>query len=273
TGSDNNPVIPLLDKLSTVTQHHLLTRVPVKLDIENWNFASCVYVSKIFVKAKRLVVEHPQSAKEAWGSNYRNNKRSRTIALNAELRSLKPDDLSIDAYFRKIELIATILTSLGSPISSEDVVTFTLEARSMLTTEEMRLKSMSESLPIDSLSSSPMVLLADSCTNCRPSNTQVKSWRPCYNFAKGSCRFGDSCKFVHDAQVKSRNNSGVSNSQGNNTNELFVNLLGQLRNMGLTGSSPLAQTTTNRGTCIFLSAKPKFYSLSSYLSHRPGLSS
>nr|GFB42616.1 hybrid signal transduction histidine kinase M [Tanacetum cinerariifolium] len=64
------------------------------------------------------------------GSNYRhfqNNKRSRTIALKAKSRSLKPGDLSIDAYFRKIESIATILTSLGSPISSEDIVTFTLE--------------------------------------------------------------------------------------------------------------------------------------------------
>nr|GEY00745.1 hybrid signal transduction histidine kinase M [Tanacetum cinerariifolium] len=32
--------IPLLKKLSLVTHHHLLTRVPVKLDLDNWNFGS-----------------------------------------------------------------------------------------------------------------------------------------------------------------------------------------------------------------------------------------
>nr|GEU61180.1 hypothetical protein [Tanacetum cinerariifolium] len=63
--------------------------------------------------------------------------------------------------------------------------------RSMLTSEEMRLKSKSLSLPVDSLSSSPLVLMVESGINRRPSNPQVKSWRPCYNFAKGSCRFGN----------------------------------------------------------------------------------
>ncbi|GJQ92673.1 hypothetical protein Tco_0003812 [Tanacetum coccineum] len=63
----------------------------------------------------------------------------------------------------------------------------------MLTTEELLLKSKSQSLPVDSLSSSPMVLIAETGTNRRPSNPQVKSWRPCYNFAKDMCRFGDSC--------------------------------------------------------------------------------
>nr|GEV39321.1 hybrid signal transduction histidine kinase M [Tanacetum cinerariifolium] len=37
------------------------------------------------------------------------------------------EDLSIDAYFCKIESIATILTSIGSPISNDDVVTIALE--------------------------------------------------------------------------------------------------------------------------------------------------
>ncbi|GKD03013.1 hybrid signal transduction histidine kinase M [Tanacetum coccineum] len=112
----------------------------------------------------RLVVEHPQSAKEACDlitEIFNDNKRSRTIALKAELRSLKLGDLSIDAYFQKIKSIATILRSLISPVTNDDVVTFSLEglsekyenvcgiithrepfpdlktARSMLTTEEM----------------------------------------------------------------------------------------------------------------------------------------
>ncbi|GKC29846.1 hypothetical protein Tco_1037140 [Tanacetum coccineum] len=67
----------------------------------------------------RLVVEHPRSTKEAWdliNDIFNDNKRSRIIALKAELRSLKLGNLSIDAYFRKIESVATMLTSLGSPL-------------------------------------------------------------------------------------------------------------------------------------------------------------
>ncbi|GJW83842.1 hypothetical protein Tco_0156987, partial [Tanacetum coccineum] len=72
-----------------------------------------------------------------------------------------------------IESIATILTSLGSPISNDDVVTIALEGlpdkydnvsgiivhretfsdlktvRSMLTTEEMRFKSRAQATSID----------------------------------------------------------------------------------------------------------------------------
>ncbi|GKA62255.1 leucine-rich repeat protein [Tanacetum coccineum] len=74
-------------------------------------------------------------------------------------------DLSIDAYFRKIESIANVLKGLRSPMSDEDIVNIALEGLttkydnvyginvhqvpfpdlkmvcSMLTTEEMRLKS------------------------------------------------------------------------------------------------------------------------------------
>ncbi|GJT11180.1 hypothetical protein Tco_0858222 [Tanacetum coccineum] len=40
TGPDvtTNPTTLLSDKLSLITHHHLLTRVPVKLDLDNWNY-------------------------------------------------------------------------------------------------------------------------------------------------------------------------------------------------------------------------------------------
>ncbi|GKC24065.1 hybrid signal transduction histidine kinase M [Tanacetum coccineum] len=78
----------------------------------------------------RLVVEDPQTAKEAWdllAEIFQDNKRTRSLALKAELRSLKLGDLSIDTYFRKIESIATILKGLGSPLTNEDVVNISLE--------------------------------------------------------------------------------------------------------------------------------------------------
>ncbi|GJR61883.1 hypothetical protein Tco_1504045 [Tanacetum coccineum] len=43
TGSDANPATFLSDKLALVTHHHLLTRVPVKLDLDDWNYGSWEY--------------------------------------------------------------------------------------------------------------------------------------------------------------------------------------------------------------------------------------
>ncbi|GJS81866.1 hybrid signal transduction histidine kinase M [Tanacetum coccineum] len=54
-----------------------------------------------------------------------------------------------------------------------------------------------------------MVLMADSGNSRRSLSSQDKSWRPCFNFAKGTCRFGDGCRFVHDANAQNNTNSGV----------------------------------------------------------------
>ncbi|GKC64196.1 hybrid signal transduction histidine kinase M [Tanacetum coccineum] len=141
--------------------------------IMKWLKINSIVLSWIFMTLsktlqQRLVVEDPQTDKQAWDfivDIFIDNKRTRSIALKVELRSLKLDDLTIDAYFCKIESIATILTSLESPINNDDVVIMALEGlpdkydnvfgiivhrepfldlktiRSMLTTEEMRLKS------------------------------------------------------------------------------------------------------------------------------------
>ncbi|GKA46706.1 ribonuclease H-like domain-containing protein [Tanacetum coccineum] len=36
-------------------------------------------------------------------------------------------------------------------------------------------------------------------------STKGKSWKPCFNFAKGNCRFGDLCRYVHDANARKHN--------------------------------------------------------------------
>ncbi|GJZ96367.1 replication protein A 70 kDa DNA-binding subunit B [Tanacetum coccineum] len=126
-----------------------------------------------------------------------------TVVLILIIGSLKLGDFSINAYFCKIESIPTILTSLGSPISNDDVVTIALEGlpdNSMLTTQEMPLKSRSQALHIDSLSYSPTILLAKSGNDYRSNVAQVKSSRPCFNFAKGSCHFGDTCGDVDEIE-------------------------------------------------------------------------
>nr|GEX24404.1 ribonuclease H-like domain-containing protein [Tanacetum cinerariifolium] len=148
---------------------------------------------------ERVVVARLKSAKEAWdliSDIVKDNKRSRTNALNAELRSLKLGDQSMATYFQKIYSIVIILTSLGSHVNDEDLVHFAREdlpdkynqvcgymhyqdtfpdlktIRSLLITKETRLQSMSPSPPMDSSSASPMVLMTEIGTSCRPNNPQ-----------------------------------------------------------------------------------------------------
>ncbi|GKC35876.1 ribonuclease H-like domain-containing protein [Tanacetum coccineum] len=249
TGQDATlAATPLSDKLTLVTHHHLLTRVPVKLDFGDWNYGSWEFffvqlcesyeVSKYFLGdpsgvftstptpltpeeikvdkiilswifstmsdalQKRLVVARPKSAKEAWDFSsdlVKDNKRSRTSALKTELRPITLGDLSIKDYFQKIESLMTILASLDSPVLDDDVVHYALAglldkynqvcgymhyqttfpdlktARSLLITEEMRLKSLAVPSLVDS--SSPMVLMADSDTNRTTPNDTTKGRR------------------------------------------------------------------------------------------------
>nr|GEU95674.1 hybrid signal transduction histidine kinase M [Tanacetum cinerariifolium] len=113
----------------------------------------------------------------------------------------------MEAYFQKIESIITILTSLDSYVNDEDVVHYALKGlpdkynqvcgymhykdtfldlktvRLLLITKEIRLKS--KALALHVKSSFPMVLMAESGNNRHSSSTPpVKSWRPCFNFAK-----------------------------------------------------------------------------------------
>nr|GEU35980.1 putative reverse transcriptase domain-containing protein [Tanacetum cinerariifolium] len=111
---------------------------------------------------QRLVVENPQNAKEACdilAEIFNDNKCSRSIALKIELRSLKLRDLTIDAYFHKIESIYSILASLGSHIRA---LPRSKDGSFYAYYDGDALKSMAQATSIDSSSSSPMVLLANS---------------------------------------------------------------------------------------------------------------
>ncbi|GJQ94174.1 ribonuclease H-like domain-containing protein [Tanacetum coccineum] len=223
----------------------------------------------------RIVVARPKSAKEAWNlisDIVKDNKRSRTNTLKAELRSIKLGDQSMESYYQKIYSIVNILTSLDARINEEDVVHYAFEGlpdtynlvcgymywkdtfpdlkvvRSLLIAEEIRLKLKVLALPVDS--SSPMVLVAETNTNSRSSTSQGKSWKPCFNFAKGSCRFGDSCRYVHDANARVSNaNSGFNKGRGtskNMTNDLLTKLLAQ------SGRPGMNVAMSNNGTNVTL---------------------
>ncbi|GKD55203.1 ribonuclease H-like domain-containing protein [Tanacetum coccineum] len=94
-----------------------------------------------------------------------------------------------------------------------------------------------------------MVLMAQSGINHRPSTSQVKSWKLCFNFAKGSCRFGSECKYVHDSNAKPTSNVNPQSSSTNNTEELLVKLLDKLglksTSYNATGTVPLHTPSAN----------------------------
>nr|GEZ97729.1 hybrid signal transduction histidine kinase M [Tanacetum cinerariifolium] len=162
------------------------TLTPEELKVDKI-ILSWIFLTLSDTLQQRLVVERLKSTKEAGDlitDIVKDNKRSRTSALKVELRSITLGDLSMEAYFGKIESLMTILASLDSLVNDEDVVHYALEglpdkcnqvcdymrykdtspdlktARSLLITKEMRLKSKALALPVDSFY--PMVLMANS---------------------------------------------------------------------------------------------------------------
>nr|GEX57759.1 hybrid signal transduction histidine kinase M [Tanacetum cinerariifolium] len=203
-------------------------------------------------------------------------KRSRTFAFKAELPPIKLGTLSMEAYFQKIDSLVTLITSPGSIVNDEDVVHYTVEGlsekynqvccymhyqdtfpdlttvRSLLITEEMRLKSKVDALLMDS--SSFMALMTESGNPHRSSSTpQVKPWKPCFHFAKGTCRFGDGCRFVHDANMKNTNNHGVVTKEST-TDELLAKLLERLATLSGSTAIPVGamgpMTSSEQATTV-----------------------
>ncbi|GKB57975.1 hybrid signal transduction histidine kinase M [Tanacetum coccineum] len=135
-----------------------------------------------------MIKANPKTAKAAWDAIetiFQENKRTRTISLKGELRVIQMGDQTADEYFSKIEAILTLLTDLGSDMSDDDVVTYAINGlsdkygslaqiiahkdpfpdlaivRSMVATEELRLRSRSSVLHTGTTSSAPQVLLAE----------------------------------------------------------------------------------------------------------------
>ncbi|GJS08252.1 ribonuclease H-like domain-containing protein [Tanacetum coccineum] len=231
---------------TTTRNPHPLTREELKVDKI---VLSCIFSTLSDALKKWLVIARPKSANEAWvfiSDIVKDNKRSCTSALKAELRSITLGDLTIKAYFQNIESLMTILASLDSPINDEDIVHYALAGlpdkydkvcgymhykdtypdlktmRTLLVTEEMRLKSKAVALPMES--SSHMALMTESGNlRCSSSTFQVKPRKPCFNFAKGTCQFEEGCHFVHDANMKNTSNHGVATKESK-TDEILAKL-------------------------------------------------
>ncbi|GJW92545.1 hybrid signal transduction histidine kinase M [Tanacetum coccineum] len=218
---------------------------------DEWITADSIVKSWIFLTLsstlrKRLIKANPKTAKAAWDAIetiFQDNKRTRTISLKGELRVIQMGDQTADEYFSKIEAILTLLTDLGSDMSDDDVVTYAINGlsdkygslaqiiahkdpfpdlatvRSMVATEELRLRSRSSVLPTGTTSSAPQVLLAEASShnqtgwNNRKWDNRTTTREVCRNFGSGFCRWGDACHFLHD----SSRSSGTPRNSNNST--------------------------------------------------------
>ncbi|GJW41058.1 hypothetical protein Tco_0066903 [Tanacetum coccineum] len=103
------------------------SRIPI---VKSMGTRSEIFLTLSDALQEHLVVANPKTAKDVLDhieKKFLNNKHTKTIALKSELQMLQLGDLTVDAYFHKIESITTILTNLGSLMRNDDVVTYTYE--------------------------------------------------------------------------------------------------------------------------------------------------
>ncbi|XP_071719310.1 uncharacterized protein [Rutidosis leptorrhynchoides] len=245
----------------------------------NWKKADSV-VQKWFYSTisesllERLLNDDCQNAYQAWiflQKIFQDNKRSKTLELTAELRSISIDDQTIDEYFRRIDKIAAQLKNLRSTVADPDLVTYAVNGlnekfphashiillsepfpnyetvRSMLTLEELQFhrKNRSSSSELtQGTSSSPSVLIAQTTSppshNHRPppSSPQV-----CRNFSRGSCRFGDKCRYLHQVN---RQSGTIANFPSGNVNRPNGNTQAQLLGIIAAQQQVINQYSLNR---------------------------
>ncbi|GJW40163.1 hypothetical protein Tco_0066008 [Tanacetum coccineum] len=103
TGSDiPTPSPSLSDKLLLVTHHHLFTRVPVKLDLEDWNFGSWEFFFEQLCSSydvSKFIHDDP------------------TVSTSITLAPLTPEEIKVDQI-----VLSWIFTTLSDPLQKRLVV-------------------------------------------------------------------------------------------------------------------------------------------------------
>ncbi|GJX83359.1 hybrid signal transduction histidine kinase M [Tanacetum coccineum] len=168
---------------------------------------------------------------------FHDNKSARAMQLDNDLRNIELRNLTITEYFHKINRLADLLANIDAPVDEKNLVAYAInglgdkyehvagiirhretsptfaQTQSMLLLEESRLaRKTTRQSARDPTSSSPHVLLA-AASNNRTNSSGVPL---CRNFQRGSCSFGERCKYVHNNESGSvtRNGNGKTNNRG-----------------------------------------------------------
>ena len=270
---------------------------------EEWLTVDSIIQSWIYLTISDQLVERvlkakPKTAREVWElleKIFKDNKRSKTVELVGELRSLDIGDLTVDAYFRKIDSLATRLDNLGSNITEEDLVTYAINGlsdkydqvahvilnrdpfpdletvRSMVSLAETR---MNRKRPTDSssrISSSSPTALVSQTSSSRTSGTTSRPYTIsnsiCRNYSRGSCWYGDRCRFSHNMNTRGSgynsniHGSNFSQGPGYSSNTNGPNSNNMLNGNTIRGNGPIAPTAlqSNMGFGPLLQAYSQLY--------------
>ncbi|GJS29456.1 hybrid signal transduction histidine kinase M [Tanacetum coccineum] len=216
------------------------------------------------------LVTTPGNAKAPWDrlkELFHDNKDARAINLDNELQSIKIEKMTVNEYCTKIRSMADRLINLSCVVSDKNMVIYTINgldsrfatlveiirnhetfpsfenvSTMLLLKESSCNNDSSSSTDFSSSSSSPMVLLASNQSNNKgnpnkPSNLPQR----CNHFNKGTCKFGDRCKYIHDHQ----NWSGLHNKSSRNFGDRATVYSSQLnRNMHWASQPPSGYHST-----------------------------
>nr|GEW85150.1 ribonuclease H-like domain-containing protein [Tanacetum cinerariifolium] len=180
----------------------------------------------------------------------KDNKRTRASTLKTELRSIQLGTLSMEAYFQKIDSLVTTLTSLDCVVNDEDVVHYAITG--LLKKYNQVCGYMHHQTTFHDLKTVHSLLVAEEM------RLKTKE-RPCFNFAKGSCRFGSECRYVHDPNAKLHDFGTSKMSNTSNTDALLVQLLEKL-NLKNKDASTHGSTVTSTKDTPHISPLPVAYS-------------
>ncbi|GJV79342.1 ribonuclease H-like domain-containing protein [Tanacetum coccineum] len=220
--------------------------VPINLSLEklNYNSRSSFFTIHLGSLGLKKHIEAASTSTETvdpeWSrlddlDLFHDNEDARAITLDNQLRSIKIGNLSINDYFSKIQNMADRLKNLGNTVKDKNLVIYALngldsrykpiakiirhtdplptfsETKNKLLLEESELneENQTDKSHVDNTSSSPTILVtSNTSTRSNNNNNQPKSvLQLCNHYAKGSCKFGDSCKFIHDSRVRGSNSN------------------------------------------------------------------
>nr|GEX83667.1 hybrid signal transduction histidine kinase M [Tanacetum cinerariifolium] len=224
---DTPPSSPT-DKIITFS---ISNKVPIKLDLGKHNYNSWSSFSlirlgslELMLKPTPLLLILNGSMGSSQGSFY-DNKDARAINLDNELRSVKIGKMSVNEYCTKIKSMNNRLKNLDCDVSEKNVVIYAVNGldscfatlveiirhreplptfetiRNMLLLKESSFTDSTDaSTMLESSSSSPTILLASSSSDAKgnASSKPLNNLQLCNHFSRGTCKFGDRCKFVND---------------------------------------------------------------------------